>query len=66
MTKTELKLWIALIDAEKEIDDANPDVGMGPSVSRLLDRAWNRTGISLTGKQYDDILREYRKAKKDT
>ena len=65
MTPNEVKLWVALIKAEKEIDDSNPDVGFGPALGTLMHRAWKRANISLTASDHNYIMEKYKQDTKN-
>lgn len=57
MTENELKIFAEAVLWLKQYDDANPEVGMGPSMEMLVDRIAKRVGIKPTNQEATRIKR---------
>lgn len=61
MKDTINQLLVAGVKAEKNYDDSNPNVGMGPSLETLLERFLNKTTLDKESINAAKVIRMYRK-----
>ena len=52
----EVKMWDAIIRLTIQLDDAYPDVGMGPNAKGIAERCWKSTGLTLTASKYQWLV----------
>jgi len=57
MNAQERNLWRGLIRATKNIEDCNPEVGMGVSPLELAQRAWGYArGVELSCSEFREVV----------
>ena len=59
ITTNERKLFVKALRLAKNLDDACPDVGMGPFLETLLDQVAASVGMELSVAEVAGIINDY-------